>query len=92
MWTRFHVRVIPLTQRKMHAKLRIEASEVVQVLKFLHASTARTDIECNAKLMPGGATNDNPSAILPFYDVGFSSAGPILTNAHAHLLLLRPVR
>ena len=76
----------------MHAKLRIEASEVVQVRKFLHASTARADIKRNAKLMPGGATNDDPSAILPFYEVRFPSAGPILTNAHAHLLLLRPVR
>ena len=76
----------------MHAKLRIEPSEVVQIRKLLHASIARADIECKAELMPGDATNDDPSAILPFYDVGFPGAGPILTNAHAHLLLLRPVR
>jgi hypothetical protein len=76
----------------MHAKLRIEPSEVVQIRKLLHASIARADVECKAELMPGDATNNDPSAILPFYDVRFPGAGPIFSNAHAHLLLLRPMR
>jgi hypothetical protein len=76
----------------MHAKLGIEPSEVVQIRKLLRASIARADVECEAELMPGDATNNGSGAIPPFYDMGFPSAGPILTDAHAHLLLLRPMR
>jgi hypothetical protein len=47
------VRVVSLTERKVHAKLRIEPSEVVQIRKLLHASIARADVECKAELMPG---------------------------------------
>ena len=86
------MRVVSLTEREVNAKLRIEPSEGVQIRKLLHASIARADVECKAELMPGDATNDDPSAILPFYDVRFPGAGPILTNAYADLLLLRPVR
>jgi hypothetical protein len=92
MWTRFHVRVVSLAERKVHAELRIEPSEVVQIRKLLHASFARADVECEAELMPGDATHSNPSAIPLFYNVRFPGAGPTLTNAHAHLLFLRPVR
>src|SRR5437868_8873951 len=78
-----HVRIVPLAERKPHAKLRIELSEFLQADELVLAPGAGTDVQRDAELVVGDASHDNaPTFLLRLDDTWSAGTRALFTDTN----------